>query len=395
MRCLWLTWANPEPRHNGQFVYSGGLIDALAQAEVELEVVGMARPDRPAQLGERVGNVVWWMAPHRERSRLGSLCSPLPHLADRTRSAEVQDLLCQRLKDGEWDAIVFDGISAGWGLSLVRRYLSGLRKRPRIVYISHNHEESLRSAIARGHPDHLKRLALGLDSLKVARLERGLVETADVVTAITPDDAALYTRQYPASRVEVMTPGYDGERVSKRRITQALPRRAVIVGSFDWIAKRMNLEEFIAVADPMFAEMNAELQVIGSAEASFLERLRKRVHATRFTGTVGTVTSFMEQARVALVPEKHGGGFKLKVLDYVFNRMPILALEGSVAGMPLTQGDSILLYPNHAALARGALRLIDDVDRLNELHDEAYAVCSERFAWRSRGEQLRQMLAAA
>jgi glycosyltransferase involved in cell wall biosynthesis len=169
----------------------------------------------------------------------------------------------------------------------------------------------------------------------------------------------------------------------------------VIVGSFDWIAKRMNLLEFIAVADPIFAAGHAELEVVGSAEAGFLDQLRKQVRATRFTGTVGTVISFMQQARIALVPERHGGGFKLKVLDYVFNRMPILALEGSVAGLPLDQADSILLYPDHAALARGALRLIDDVQRLNELHDRAYDVCRERFAWSSRGEQLVRMMEAA
>src|SRR5512146_2330044 len=45
MHCLWLTLADPEPRHNGQFVYSGGLIDALA-AEVDVTVLGLARGPR-------------------------------------------------------------------------------------------------------------------------------------------------------------------------------------------------------------------------------------------------------------------------------------------------------------------------------------------------------------
>ena len=34
----------------------------------------------------------------------------------------------------------------------------------------------------------------------------------------------------------------------------------------------------------------------------------------------------MEHARVALVPDELGG-FKLKGLDYVFNRLPILAMR--------------------------------------------------------------------
>ena len=46
---------------------------------------------------------------------------------------------------------------------------------------------------------------------------------------------------------------------------------------------------------------------------------------TDLTGTVDDVSSFMQQARVALVPERHGGGFKLK-LGYKYSRY--LAVEG-------------------------------------------------------------------
>src|SRR5512135_2996661 len=43
VRCLWLTLADPEPQHNGQYVYSGGLIDSVAAAGVEIEVLGLQR----------------------------------------------------------------------------------------------------------------------------------------------------------------------------------------------------------------------------------------------------------------------------------------------------------------------------------------------------------------
>jgi glycosyltransferase involved in cell wall biosynthesis len=395
MRCIWITLADPEPRHNGQFMYSGGLIEAAANSGIHLDVVGLSRPDRSQRLGVRENRLVWWLAQHSERPRWASLCSTLPHVADRTRSAELEKILSDRLNDGPWDSIVFDGISAGWALDFVREYIKTATRRPKLIYISHNHEDSLRRFVARHYPNPLKRQAAMLDALKVSHLEKRMVAAVDLVTAITPDDARRYAQRKPYAQIEVLTPGYDGHRIGNRDIVAALPRRAVIVGSFDWIAKRMNLEEFITVADPIFAENNAELQIVGSGDATFLDHLRRSVKATHLTGPVEDVTKYLEQARVALVAEKLGGGFKLKVLDYVFNRIPILALEGSVAGVPLSQGNSILFYPNHAALARGALRIIDDVERLNELHDHAYAVCNERFSWRSRGEQLMKMMAAA
>lgn len=229
---------------------------------------------------------------------------------------------------------------------------------------------------------------------KAARLEHRLVDAADLVTAITEDDAQQYLARRPDRRVEVLTPGYAGGHGAGRRITDATPRRAVIVGSFDWIAKRMNLEQFVAVADPLFAAHGAELQVIGSAEESFLNRMRRNASATQFTGRVDDVLAFMCNARIALVAERHGGGFKLKVLDYIFNRMPILALSGSVAGVPLRHDDGILLYEDYESLARGVLQVIDDCDRLNQLQDRAYAACRDQFDWTSRGERLMSVVAA-
>src|SRR6266403_4954579 len=60
MRCLWLTLADPEPRHNGQYVYSGGLIDSVAATGSEVEVLGLGRPESSKVNGWRDGRVVWW-----------------------------------------------------------------------------------------------------------------------------------------------------------------------------------------------------------------------------------------------------------------------------------------------------------------------------------------------
>lgn len=392
-RCLWLTYADPEPRHSGEFIYSGGLIDAVAQAGVELEVLALGRSDAPKRNGHRDSRVVWWLDDHGPLSRLGSVASALPHIVYRCRTAEMRRMLDELLRRGGWTGIVFDGLSSGWALAPVLEYYAGERHRPRLVYVSHNHEESTRELIAKSQVPFLKRQAVRLDARKATRLERELVEAVDIVTAITPDDMKLYRARWPEKPMAVLTPGYRGRSVASRRITTNMPRRAVIVGSFDWIAKRMNLEEFITVADPLFAARGAELQVIGSAEKSFLAGLRKRTVATEFTGTVDEVTGYLDAARIAIVPERTGGGFKLKVLEYVFNRLPVFGLTGSVAGVPLRNGDQIMLFPDHAALAHGVLNALDDVDLLNQIQQRAFIACSGQFDWASRGRQLSAAIA--
>jgi glycosyltransferase involved in cell wall biosynthesis len=394
MRCLWLTLADPKPAHNGQYLYSGGLIDAVAEAGAEVVVVGLARRESARRDGAREGRLLWRLADDRPLSHRASLTSRLPNIAKRCTTPTMRRVLDDVLADGNFDTVVFDGISAGWALQPAISRWPHRRRRPKFVYVSHNHESSLRRALAENHPGFLKRQGLKLDARKVAWLERGLVAEADLVTAITPQDGALYGAEWPHKAIEVLTPGYGGRAIGARQITPDLPRRAVIVGSFDWVAKRLNIAEFIRVADPLFAAHGVELEVVGSGEPAFFDQMKKSLVATHFTGTVDRVDRYMESARIAIVPERNGGGFKLKVLEYIFNRMPIFALEGSVAGVPLERDESIQFYPDQQALATGVWRGIDDLGRLNRLQNRAYDLCRDAFDWPSRGRHFLSAVSA-
>ncbi len=400
MKCLWITLADPDPPRNGQFLYSRGLIHGLAAAGMEVHVVGLTRPRGEHHHGQFADGVYWWLAPHQWSAdhqpspRWVSLATALPQLAAQTNTPPMRRVLNERLSSTSWDAIIFDSICVGWALSLVTDHYSGARTRPKLVYLSHNHEESVARQIAADTRPFLKRQFKHLDAWKVGRLERWLVHHTDLVTSNSPDDCEKFRPSRLDGRVEFLPPGYAGRRVAARRITDSMPRRAVIVGSFDWIAKRLSLEEFLTVADPLFAAAGVELDVVGAADESFLRRLRQNVRATRLTGRVDDIHHSMAQARLALVPDLLGG-FKLKALDYVFNRLPIFAIEGSVPGMPLSPGESIFLFHDHRSLAESVISAIDDLDLLNRAQELAYEACRDQFHWRNIGRSLMRAMSLA
>jgi glycosyltransferase involved in cell wall biosynthesis len=394
IRCLWLTWLEPWPAHDGQRIYSGHLIDALGEAGVAVKVLCFKYPGA-GQPREAIGPVSWSFVPMRRRAPWQSAFSRLPNIAYRSFSpamrAQLGELLAQR-----WDWIVMDSIAAGWALDPILNHYPTIRDRPQIAYVSHNHEAAIRIPIARnfeGNP--IKKALLVRDAQKVAALERRLVANADVITAITPEDADGFRAARPDKPVVVLRPGYSGRCVPMRRITADVPRRAVLVGAFDWIAKQMNLAEFLAAATPVFKGGDVRLRIVGRGDEGFLRGLREQYPATEITGPVDDVFPYLDDARVAIVPERLGGGFKLKVLDYVFNRVPIAALDKSVAGMPLVCGDNMLSFADYESLARGVLEAMDDLDRLNVVQERAYAACSGAFDWAARGREMRAALEVA
>lgn len=403
MRCLWVTRDYPYPANAGDLIYTSRLVESLAAEGAEVTVLCRRRDGaapvepRPSEIPPveippvEIPGVRWRVVDADLRSQAASLVTRLPSIAYRYSHARMRAALAAELAAGP-DVVLLDSVGAGWALPAVRLHRAAARH-TKIVYVSHNHEASVRTAVAR-NAQRRDRPLLVLDAAKVAPLERQLVAAADLVTVNTADDEKVYREEYPDQRYLVLMPGYQDRVVAERTITAELPRRAVIVGALDWLAKQINLEEFVAVADPMFATAGAELVVVGRGPADWLDRMRAKTTATRFTGLVDDVTDYLEEARIGIVAERSGGGFKHKVLYYVFNRLPVAALDGSIAGVPLVAGESLISGADVERLACAVLAALDDVELLQRLQVKAFDSCAGRFDWASRGSELRAALAA-
>jgi len=136
------------------------------------------------------------------------------------------------------------------------------------------------------------------------------------------------------------------------------------------------------------------LQIVSNAEHAFFDRLRPTLRSTEIVGPVDHIDPYLDQARVAIIPERSGGGFKLKVLEYIFNRLPVAALDHSIAGLPLTPDKNVLTYPHYRDLANGVVGVMDDFTLLNQIQDGAFSVCANAFDWSMRGQHLMSALTA-
>jgi len=305
---------------------------------------------------------------------------------------DMRTTLVAHLKFRRWDALVLDSFNVGWALPHALRHR---RRFPhtKIVYVAHNHEAAAARALAQAEMGWLRPFRF-VDALKTERLERQLVQTTDLAAANSPDDSRALAALSPGKPVIFVPPGYAGPRVPARTMTTGLPRRAIVVGSFDWPAKRLSLENFLSVAAPMFAANGIELQVVGRPEESYVAALRRRFPAVDIVGTVPDVRPYMAAARAALVPDMLGG-FKLKSLDYIFNRIPMFAMRGAVPGMRLQDHAGIRLFDRHADLACGVVESIDDVASLNVQQETAYRLSADSFDWSAIGQDLVQQIQKA
>ena len=387
LRCLWLTRMYPVPPDAGDLTYSFQLLSSLSRAGVRLTVLTMGRTDDRAGSANDNG-IEWIVVPWESDREIGgrlamrSLFSRLPNVATQYNVASFRRALRKQMARN-WDAIVVDHLGMGWAWPVVEAYRHQ-KAGVVLVLIAHQCEGEVRRSVARNFRGNtVRKIGLSVDAAKADRLENKLVRKSNLVSAITAEDLRCFGG---LDKIVLLTPGYAGRHVACRKIDGATPRRALILGTAIWLAKQMNLIEFLAAADELFHQLQIELWVVGNVA----DHLQARSHfrATRFLGFVEDLEPIFRSVRVGIVAERTGGGFKLKTLDYIFNRVPIATIRGGIAGLPLTPGLHYLSFASVRELVQGVVAVIDDIQRLNFLQQAAYEKCKSGFDWSDRGRTL-------
>ncbi len=403
MKCLWLTRKYPRPINSGELIYSNGLIRSFAATGVDLTVIAHDNDEKPVGDGSDESTFIdddgvkWRLGTPELGGRMASLLTPFPSDTWRLKNGGPEAALMKAVIGESWDAIIIDHAAIGWALGPIRaqRKKAGIQGDPIVVYVSHNHEAKIRREIARNSTDRfLKKWALQFDAEKYARQEEQLCDEVDLVTAITEAEVEAYRKNFPRQRYLCLTPGYEGEAHRDRVISEKTPRRVVMSGSFEWVAKRINLELFLEQAAKPLAEAGIELQIVGKTEEAFRDAMRKRFPDVDFVGRVPEMSPYLLDARMGLIVEEFGGGFKLKTLEYIYHGLPLAGLDHAVEGLPLESPEHILLAPTTDSLLESISEVIDDYDRLNRMRETSLEICEASFRWPDRGTRLRDRIQA-
>jgi polysaccharide biosynthesis protein PslH len=390
LRCLWISRYIPFPPNEGAKVYSANLAQSLARPGAFVRFIGFGDTSAVPQ---SAAGVEWLAVPGERRSKALATFSRWPVGAAIDATKGYGALLEEQLRE-HWDAVVLDGYATGWALDRCLAYRAErLGSPPVLVHVSHNHEAALWGAMAReARGSALKRWVLRRNANKVSTLERRIVASMDLVTTITDEDRRSLGANAGHIRVLTLTPGYNGWVAGERRITSATPRRVIIMGSFHWIVKQENIARFVQIADPIFKDHGIELDVVGEMPQALLTSLRARCRATHFHGFLTDVAPLLRGARIAIVHESIGGGFKLKLLDYIFARVPIATVSQAVAGMSDELQRAMLTNSSQAGLIADIVSHMDQFDELNRMQERAFSLGNEQFQWTVRGEQFRQAI---
>jgi polysaccharide biosynthesis protein PslH len=352
----------PVPPINGAFKYTKQVVDALGDS-YQVRVMGAHYPGvsipsehAPLETASFTRRMATWG------------CSGLPMAASLFATPSNRVLLESLLDEIRPSIIVLDHLASAWAMGCIRGWQAKRGPAAKVVYVAHNVESKVRSSAVGAFSKQWMRMAANaLDAFKCANLEKSLARSSSLVSCISAQDASDF-RGFGAAHVLTFQPGMAPTQFTGAVDYRSRPRKVLVLGSFIWDIKRQNLTAFLTACANEFARDGIEVKVLGWMTEPHLSQFRTRWPEVRFTGFVDNPGDELNDVRLGLVIDAAGGGFKLKLLDYVTAGLPVVGLTSAVgADVARDNHSGVLLAEDFADLREKVASVIDSPDLLEAM----------------------------
>jgi len=382
VRVLWVKGGKLLPVDTGGKIRSYNILRRLGNDhEVTLLSYygGRRDPEYEAALRKQFphSQVIYTAAPESEGFRgvldyLYRLPRFAPYSVSKFTHAEVSKLVRSQLSNGRFDVAICDFLAPS---------LNFPAKLPiPCLLFQHNVESALwrRMATTESHP--LRKLSYTLEAARMARYERRTLRRFHHVIAVSENDRQQMLAMDPECEITVNPTGVDTQQFQVAPPSTARPPRIVFTGSMDWEPNIDAMEYFCAQIWPrILAEFpDAIFQIVGRNPFAKVERLASS--SVQVTGTVPSVTDYLRDASVVVVPLRIGGGTRLKIYEAMAMGKALVSTSIGAEGLSFQNGRDLLLADDASAFAEAILLLLRD-GQVRRRFEQAAVVLAAQFDW--------------
>jgi polysaccharide biosynthesis protein PslH len=203
-----------------------------------------------------------------------------------------------------------------------------------IAFAPHNVEHRIVRDSVAGSP--ARRALLGVEWRKIAAEERRLWRSADLCVAVSPIDAAEL--RAGGARDVVLAPNGTDPVVAAALPPKNGSMRLLFVGSGTYAPNERGIAWFVREALPAVRERtHVALDVVGRPPHRPLP-----APDVRYVGSVPAVAPSYARAHAVVVPLFEGSGTRLKVVEAMAHRRPVISTSLGVEGLPISAGRHFL-----------------------------------------------------
>ena len=385
MRILWLKTELLHPVDKGGKIRTYQMLKELKKAHRVTYLTlddGCGDPDALEKASEYAHEVV--TVPHKTSAKFsagfylelaGNLASGLPYALQKYVSGEMQRKIVEMVDGGRFDILVCDFLAPA----------VNLRQKLRIptLLFQHNVEALIWKRHFEIADNPAKKAYLKLQWRRMAGYEKRACRDFDWVVAVSREDAEIMRREYGVKNVSDVPTGVDTSFFVRNGSRPDGRPGIVFTGSMDWLPNEDAIRWFTNEILPLVRRQvpDVSLTVVGRNPSSSLVEVGERDPSVVVTGRVPDVRPYMEHAQVYIVPIRIGGGTRLKIYEAMAMELPVVSTTIGAEGLPVSDGDEIVLRDEPVAFADAVVKLLKDKVAAKELGSRAAVTVREKYSW--------------
>ena len=262
-----------------------------------------------------------------------------------------------------------------------------------IILNEHNIEWKVYSTIAKSHKNILKHLAYGIDSYRLRAYEKSIIRKLNIskFTFVSDKDMRemIEAGTVPKEDARLVPVGADlnndGQFIYSRD-----GNNIIFVGKMSYGPNIEAAEWFAKEVLPLIRNKvpDVTFTIVGKDPTESIKSLQSDY--IKVTGMVHSVEPFYQEAKLVVLPLMNGGGVKVKLLEAVSYRKPIVSTDVGVEGTLYADGKTVSVANTRERFAQSCVEAITNNDE--DKVEAAYKIFKENYTWESIGKKYIELL---
>ncbi len=214
-----------------------------------------------------------------------------------------------------------------------------------------------------------------------------LASRQDAIFTTSYRDKNIFHNHLPEKPIHVIPNGVDTDFFTPSE-QQAEPNSLVFTGMMGYVPNNDGICYFIDHVLPLVRQKipDIKLYVVGkNPPASVRKRASDNIIVTGF---VDDVRPYVHRSSVYVVPLRMGGGTRLKVLEALAMKKPVVTTSIGCEGIEVVNNEHLLIADKAKDFAESVIKLLKDKKEVKRLSDNGYELIDKKYKWSAIGQQM-------
>lgn len=308
-------------------------------------------------------------------------------------SDEYQQKLNKWLKTKEYDLIFVDSL---YMYQYVYMNNNVDRTKVKILLDLHNVEHEIIYRMMKNSNSIPVKLYSWKEYKNIVNIEKKYTKDADIMITVSKRDREEYIKLYNINKnkIHVIDNGVDikiaeSYKMSSNKVINE--KYILFIGSLWYRANRDGINWFVNNIWPQIHKYDKELKlkIIGKNTDG---NETKSANNVEYLGFIEDIYAYYKQCKCFVVPLKYGSGTRLKILEAMSFKVPIVSTTIGAEGLLVENYKNILIKDEEEEFVEGIKSILEDKKLADDISREGHMLVKEKYDWDKIGLNMNKIL---